>query len=83
MGWNTFAMAEDPDSYAGNYAYQVPIFVLTHQVPQRQPKQTGKLTFTFVTDGIENAINLAKAAAGDKEIAVIGGASTTQQSLKA
>ncbi len=83
MGWNTFAMAEDPDLYAGNYEYQVPIFVLTHEVPKKQPKQTGKLTFTFVTDGIESAIKQAKAAAGDKEISVIGGASTAQQCLQA
>jgi dihydrofolate reductase len=83
MGWNSYAMAEDPDSYTGNYEYQVPIFVLTHEVPKRQPKETGKLTFTFVTEGIENAIRRAKVAAGDKEIAVIGGASTAQQCLKA
>ena len=83
MGWNSYAMAADPDSYAGSYEYQVPIFVLTHQVPKRLPKETGKLTFTFVTDGIESAIRQAKVAAGDKEIAVIGGASTAQQCLKA
>jgi dihydrofolate reductase len=83
MGWNAFAMAEDPDSLAGNYEYQVPIFVLTHEAPKRQPKETGNLTFTFVTDGIESAIGQAKAAAGDKDITVVGGASTTQQCLKA
>ena len=83
MGWNAYAMAEDPDSYAGNYEFQVPIFVLTHEVPKRLPKQTGKLTFTFVTDGIESAIGQAKAAAGDKDIAIIGGASTAQQCIKA
>ena len=83
MGWNTFAMAEDPDSYAGNYEYQVPIFVLTHEVPKKLPKQTGKLTFTFVTEGIESAIKQSKAAAGAREISVIGGASTAQQCIKA
>jgi dihydrofolate reductase len=83
MGRNAFAMAEDPDSLAGNYEYQVPIFVLTHEAPKRQPKETGNLTFTFVTDGIESAIGQAKAAAGDKDITVVGGASTTQQCLKA
>ena len=83
MGWNAFAMAKDPDAYAGNYEFQVPIFVLTHEVPKRRPKETGTLTFTFVTDGIASAIGQAKAAAGDKEIAVIGGASTAQQCLEA
>ena len=51
MGWNSFAMAEDPD-WPLDYEYQVPIFVLTHHPPQQQPKETKELTFTFVTDGI-------------------------------
>jgi dihydrofolate reductase len=83
MGRNSFAMAEDPDWFAGNYEYQVPIFVLTHQPPKRQPKEVGKLTFTFVTNGIESAIGQAKAAAGDKDVNVIGAASTAQQCLEA
>ena len=83
MGRNAFAMAEDPDSLAGNYEYQVPIFILTHQIPPKHPKETGNLTFTFVTDGIESAIEQAKAAAGDKDVTVVGGASTAQQCLKA
>ena len=83
MGRNSFAMAEDPDSIAENYEYQVPIFVLTHQPPKRHPRETGTLTFTFVTNGIESAIGQAKAAAGDKDVTVIGAASTAQQCLKA
>lgn len=83
MGWNAYAMAQDPDSYAGEYEYQVPIFVLTHEVPKKRPKETEELTFTFVTDGIESAIERAKAAAGDKDITVIGGASTAQLCIKA
>jgi len=83
MGWNAYAMARDPDSYAGNYEFQAPIFVLTHEVPKKLPKETAKLTFTFVTDGLESAIRQAKSAAGDKDIAVIGGASTAQQCIKA
>jgi dihydrofolate reductase len=83
MGRNSFAMAEDPDSIAGNYEYQVPIFVLTHEPPKRQPRETDQLSFTFVTDGIESAIAQAKAAAGDKDVTIIGAASTAQQCLKA
>ncbi len=60
MGRHSFDMAQDPDWFAGNYEYQVPIFVLTHKVPKKMPKQTGDLTFTFVTDGIESAIRQAK-----------------------
>ena len=83
MGRNAFAMADDPDSIADNYEYQVPIFVLTHKAPKKHPKETDKVTFTFVTDGIESAIKQAKAAAGDKEVTVIGSASITQQCLNA
>lgn len=83
MGRNSFAMAADPDSLADNYEYQVPIFVLTHTPPERHPKENDQLSFTFVTDGIESAIAQAKAAAGDKDVNVIGAKSTAQQCLKA
>lgn len=83
MGRNSFAMSADPDWFAGNYEYQVPIFVLTHQPPKKHPKETENLTFTFVTDGIESAISHAKAAAGDKEVNIIGAASTAQHCLEA
>jgi dihydrofolate reductase len=83
MGRNSYAMSEDPDWFAGNYEYQVPIFVLTHEPPKKHPKETKDLTFTFVTDGIESAIRQAKEAAGDKDVNVIGAASTAQQCLNA
>jgi dihydrofolate reductase len=83
MGRNSYAMADDPDWFAGNYEYQVPIFVLTHQPPQRHPRETGQLTFTFVTDGIKSAVRQARAVAGEKDVTVIGAASTAQQFLKA
>jgi len=82
MGRRAYEMG-DPDSYAGNYEYQVPIFVLTHRVPEKLPKEDGRLTFTFVTDGIHSAIEKAKAAAGDKNVTVIGGANTVQQVIRA
>ena len=83
MGRNSFAMSENPDWFAGNYEYQVPIFVLTHMPPQKRPKEAGALTFTFVTDGIESAIAQAKAAAGDKVVNIIGATSTAKQCLEA
>jgi dihydrofolate reductase len=82
MGRHAFEMG-DPDDYADNYEYQVPIFVLTHEPPRQQPRQNERLTFTFVTDGIKSAISQAKAVAGDKDVTVIGGASTIQQCLRA
>ncbi len=83
MAWKEFAMAEDPDLYAGNYEYQVPIFVFTDKAPKKHPKETDELTFTFVTDGIESAVRQAKAAAGKKNVNIIGSASTTEQCIKA
>jgi dihydrofolate reductase len=47
------------------------------------PKQTDQLTFTFVIDGIQSAVRQAKAAAGDKDVTIIGAASTARQVLKA
>jgi dihydrofolate reductase len=81
MGRNTYNMG-DPDLYADNYEFQVPIFVLTHHIPAKMPKQNDKLTVTFVTDGIESAVARAKAAAGDKNVVLIG-ASINQQSINA
>jgi len=43
----------------------------------------GGTTFTFVTDGIESAVEQARAAAGDKNVSVGGGAKTAQQCLRA
>lgn len=82
MGKKTFEMG-DPDSYVGNYEFQVPIFVLTHSPPAVPPKQDEHLTFTFVTDGVESAVAQATAAAGDKAVQVVGGVDVTTQLLEA
>ncbi|MGH2699986.1 MAG: dihydrofolate reductase family protein [Actinomycetota bacterium] len=81
MGRRTFEMG-DPDSYVGNYEFQVPIFVLTHHPPQTAPKQDERLTFTFVDD-TASAVEQAKAAAGDQAVQVVGGASLVQELLRA
>jgi dihydrofolate reductase len=82
MGRRTFEMG-DPDSYVGNYEFQVPIFVLTHHPPSVAPKQDEHLTFTFVTDSVKSAVAQAKAAARDKEVQVVGGVSVARQLLDA
>jgi dihydrofolate reductase len=61
--------------------YQMPVFVLTHRPHDVVVK--GETTFTFVTDGIESAIAQAKAAAGEKKVHIMGGASVIQQALNA
>jgi dihydrofolate reductase len=83
MGRRTFAMAADPDWYVGNYEFQVPIFVLTHEPPRVAPKQDERLTFTFVTDGVESAVEQARAAAGDRDVTVVGGPTLARQLLRA
>lgn len=82
MGRKTFEMTEDTDAYADNYEFQVPIFVLTHHPPAKHPKENENLTITFVTDGIESAVQQAKAAAGEKDVVVLG-ADVGQQLLRA
>lgn len=81
LGRKSYNMG-DPDSFADSYEYQVPLFVLTHHVPEKKPKENDKLTITFVTDGIESVIAKAKAAAGDKNVVLIG-ASINQQCINA
>ena len=62
--------------------FRAPVFVLTHHSREPWVRQGGT-TFTFVTDGIEHAVAQARAAAGDKDVQVSGGASTVQQALNA
>ena len=62
--------------------YHAPVFVLTHYT--HDPiEMDGGTTFYFVTDGFDAALERAKAAAGDREIAVAGGASTIRQAFAA
>ncbi|MFE5895329.1 dihydrofolate reductase family protein [Streptomyces sp. NPDC002285] len=62
--------------------FKAPVFVLTHR-PRPTLVREGGTTFTFVTDGIHNALDRAKAAAGDRNVDIAGGASTVQQYLGA
>jgi dihydrofolate reductase len=59
-----------------------PVFVLTHHRREQLSKQGGT-TFTFVTDGIESALEQARAAAGELDVAIGGGADVAQQYLRA
>jgi dihydrofolate reductase len=82
MGKRSFEMA-DPDEYVGNYEFQVPIFVVTHEPPLVAPKQDERLTFTFVTEGVEVAAAQARAAAGERAVQVVGGPALVRQLLLA
>ena len=88
MGRRMFDNGEGPwgdDPFEGHWGdeppFGVPVFVLTHHA--RAPLEfEGGTTFTFVTDGIERAVERAKGAAGDADVSVAGGASTIQQSIE-
>jgi dihydrofolate reductase len=62
--------------------YHAPVFVLTHHA--REPiEMEGGTTFHFVTDGFDAALEAARAAAGDGDVEIAGGASTVRQALAA
>ncbi len=89
LGRNMFGPVRGPwpdDSWKGwwgpNPPYHAPTFVLTHY--EREPLvMEGGTTFYFVSGGIEEALRLAKQAAGDKDVKIGGGVSTVRQYLRA
>jgi len=89
MGRNMFGPIRGPwpdESWRGwwgkNPPYHVPTFVLTHH-PRPPLEMEGGTVFHFVTEGIEAALERARAAAGPQEIRIGGGASTLRQYLQA
>lgn len=65
-----------------NPVYHAPVFVLGHR-PRPSIEMEGGTTYHFVTDGIEAALEQARNAAGDKNVAISGGPSTLNQYLAA
>jgi len=88
MGRKMFGGGEGPwdESWRGWWGedppFHTPVFVLTHHEREPLPMQGGT-TFTFVTGGIESALEQAQAAAGDGDVTIAGGASAVQQYLAA
>jgi len=80
MGRRMFDEGEGP--WGDNPPFRMPVFVLTHEDRDTLVKEGGT-TFTFVTDGIKSALEQAKAAAGDKNVNIAGGADTVQQFIRA
>jgi dihydrofolate reductase len=80
MGRRMFDEGEGP---WGDYPpFRMPVFVVTHEARDMLVKEGGT-TFTFVTDGIQSALEQAKVAAGDKNVNIAGGADTVQQFIRA
>jgi len=89
MGRRMFSGGEGPweeDPNAGGWwgdepPFHMPVFVVTHHA--REPLVRGGTTFTFVTDGVESAIEEARAVAAEKDVLVGGGANAIDECLQA
>ena len=77
IGRTMFDLAEEP--WGPDPPFHMPVFVVTHR--ERDTIDKSGTTFTFVTDGIEAALEQARAAAGERDVSVGGGASVIQQLL--
>ncbi|MBA3384657.1 MAG: dihydrofolate reductase family protein [Actinobacteria bacterium] len=75
-------MFDNAKGWGDDPPFHVPVFVLTHETRDDLAKQGGT-TFTFVNDGVESALAQARVAAGERSVAVGGGANTIQQFLSA
>ena len=89
LGRNMFTPSRGPwpdDKWRGwwgsNPPYHAPTFVLTHHARPAMEMEGGT-TFHFVTGGIRDALDKASAAAGEREVRLLGGASTIRQYLEA
>src|SRR5688500_17307061 len=89
LGRNMFGPIRGPwpdESWKGwwgaNPPYHAPTFVLTHH-PRDTIEMEGGTTFIFVTEGIEAALEQARAAAGDLDVKIGGGVETVRQYLRA
>jgi dihydrofolate reductase len=89
LGRNMFGPVRGPwpdDGWKGwwgaNPPYHAPTFVLTHH-PRDPIVMEGGTTFIFVTEGIEAALEQARAAAGDLDVKIGGGVETVRQYLRA
>jgi dihydrofolate reductase len=76
-GWRDFDVSQ---AWGGNAPLGVPIFIVTHTVPQEWAGKDSP--FTFVTDGVQSALQKARQMAGDKNVSV-GGTKIVQQCLNA
>jgi dihydrofolate reductase len=90
MGRRMFSGGEGPweddpnaDAWWGDDPpFHSPVFIVTHH-PREPVEKSGGTSYTFVTDGLEAAVGLARDAAGGKNVQLGGGASIVQQALNA
>jgi dihydrofolate reductase len=80
MGNTTFDVGVGP--WGDNPTFHAPCFVVAHNARETVVKDGGT-SYTFVADGIERALEQARAAAGAKDIMVMGGANLARQYVRA
>lgn len=80
MGKRMFDVGFEP--WGDPPPFGMPVFVVSHEEREPLPMQGGT-TYTFVTGGLEVALERARAAAGDKSVGIWGGADIVRQYLKA
>jgi dihydrofolate reductase len=80
MGRGMFDPGEEP--WGDPPPFGMPVFILTNR-PQPPIERKGGTTYTFVSDGLEAALEQAGAAAGDKPVGLWGGADVFRQYLAA
>jgi dihydrofolate reductase len=80
MGRRMFDGGEVP--WGDDPPFRAPVFVVTHRARETLVREGGT-SFTFVTDGVESAVEQARAAANGKDVAIAGGGTLLRQVLKA
>jgi dihydrofolate reductase len=74
---------DDPNAdgwWGDDPPFHVPVFVVTHE-PRALLEKLGGTTFAFVTEGVADAVEQARAAAGDRDVSIAGGGSLVEQCL--
>jgi dihydrofolate reductase len=79
MGRRMFDHGEEP--WGPEPPFRKPVFIVTHR--EREPLVKGETTYTFVTEGVERALELAREAAGGKDVELAGGGQIVSQYLAA
>lgn len=80
IGRTMFDVGVEP--WGDNPPFHMPVFVVTHRARPPLVKEGGTAYF-FVTEGIENALQQARSAAGNKDVLILGGADLIQQFMNA
>ena len=80
LGRRTYEIGAAQDGFVDN-PYPVPHFVITHTAPDKPAP--GAESFKFITDGIERALEQAKAVTGERDVVIGGGADIARQTLNA